>query len=188
MADMSLKFEAGVVRSLALCILAGLLAASPDQAAAQMAQAALPNGASSLQETYQDWRVACTAEAQATQCNLSQEQRQQDGRRILAIEIAPAGSGGANGTLVLPFGLQLDAGVTLMVDDKPIGKAFRFSTCLQAGCIVPLALDGTTARTLRSGETLKVNATVHGSGASLSFSISLKGLAAGIDRMATLLN
>ncbi len=39
----------------------------------------LPGGASSLQETYQDWHVACQVADNAKRCVLVQQQNQQNG-------------------------------------------------------------------------------------------------------------
>ncbi|MBN9047563.1 MAG: invasion associated locus B family protein [Rhizobiales bacterium] len=53
----------------------------------------LPGGASSLQETYQDWQVACRIANGTRLCAISQQQTQQNGQRVLAIELAaPRGS------------------------------------------------------------------------------------------------
>jgi hypothetical protein len=88
--------------------------------AAQAQQApTLPGGATSLQEIYQDWRVACQVADNAKRCVLLQQQNQQNGQRVLAIELnAPVGNT-VTGTLALPLGLALDAGVTFQIDDNP---------------------------------------------------------------------
>lgn len=84
-----------------------------------LAQAApsLPGGASSLQKTYQDF--ACRIANGARLCVVSQQQTQQKGQRVLAIELAAPSGNTVSGTLVLPFGLALDSGVTFQIDDKP---------------------------------------------------------------------
>lgn len=48
------------------------------------------SGPSSLSETYQDWRVACSGEGQIRRCAFSQALRQQNGQRVLAIELTAA--------------------------------------------------------------------------------------------------
>jgi invasion protein IalB len=154
-------------------------------ALAEDTAAPLPGGASSLQETYRDWRVACAADAKAKRCALSQQQTQPDGQRILAIELVPAAEGQVTGTLVLPFGLQLDAGVALAVDDQPAAPPSRFSTCLPAGCLVPLAFDLPTLAALRAGSSLKLAAKAN-DGQDVALSISLAGLAPALDRLASL--
>jgi len=47
----------------------------------------LPGGASSLQETFGDWRVACWVTDASRNCALSQQQARQNGQRVLAIEL-----------------------------------------------------------------------------------------------------
>ena len=42
---------------------------------------------------------------------------QQDGRRVVALELTINASDMASGILVMPFGLALDHGVALAVDD-----------------------------------------------------------------------
>jgi len=100
-------------------------------ALAGSAGSGLPGNATSLTETYGDWTVICAAPQDAAQVN------RQNGQRVLAIELAAIeGGNAASGTLVLPFGLNLDQGVALSVDVSEILPPLRFSTCLPAGCLV----------------------------------------------------
>lgn len=163
------------------------LLVSAMSAAVAQEPAALPGGASSLRETYQDWLVSC-AQEKTKRCAISQQQTQQNGQRVLAIEIA-AGPGGktATGTLVMPFGLALDAGIALQIDDKPPGTSLRFSTCLPGGCLVPLSFDEAFLSTLRAGQMLKTTAKTVNNDQPMSFSISLKGFSAAFDRVAVLM-
>lgn len=145
----------------------------------------LPGGASSLNETYKDWRVACIQQGTTKRCALSQQQAQQNGQRVLAIELnAPSGNAVA-GTLVLPFGLALDSGVTFQIDDKPAMQPIRFRTCVPAGCLVNVSFDAPTLVALRAGAVLKIKATADG-GAAAPFSISLQGFGTALDRVAAL--
>jgi invasion protein IalB len=144
--------------------------------------AALPGGASSLQETYQDWLVSCVQQ-NGKRCALAQR-TQQNGQQVMAIELVPAGDGEtATGTLVLPFGLALDAGVALQADDNPAGAPLRFSTCLSGGCLVPLSLDAALLDGMRGGETLKVMSKAADSDRAVPLSVSLKGFGAAFDRV-----
>ncbi|QDC03101.1 invasion associated locus B family protein [Mesorhizobium sp. 8] len=153
-------------------------------AIAQEAASKLPGGASSLQETYQDWSLSCQGTPK-TVCGISQQQMQQNGQRVLAIELRRSADGGLSGNLVLPFGLSLDAGAALQVDAAAPQKPVRFSTCLPAGCLVPLTFDAEEAAVLKNGTALKVN--VQSSDAKqVTLSISLKGLAAAIARLEAL--
>ncbi|MBN9047551.1 MAG: invasion associated locus B family protein [Rhizobiales bacterium] len=158
------------------------IAASPSLAEQT---ASLPGGASSLQETYQDWTVDCQLTRGVKQCAMSQTQNQKNGRRVLAIELQSNKQQNAEGVLILPFGLKLDAGVILSVDDKPALPALRFSTCLPGGCLVPLTFDARTLAVLRSGQAVKIR-TQRIDGPAMTFSVSLKGFATGFDRLAVL--
>lgn len=161
--------------------------ADPKPQTFQVAQATstLPGGASSLNETYRDWRVTCVQQGTGKQCAMSQAQTQQNGQRVLAIELnAPTGNAVA-GTLILPFGLALDAGATFQIDDKPAMQPVRFRTCLPGGCIVSVNFDAATIVALRAGTALKIKATADG-GAATPFSISLQGFGTALDRVAAL--
>lgn len=145
----------------------------------------LPGGASSLNETYKDWQVSCVQQETAKRCVLSQTQAQQNGQRVLMIELnAPSGNN-LSGTLVLPFGLALDSGLTFQIDEKPSMAPARFRTCLPAGCLVSLNFDTTTLGTLRTGTALKLKVFADG-GSEAPLSISLQGFGTAVDRVTAL--
>lgn len=158
----------------------------------QMAQASapaqLPGGASSLREAHGDWIVACNAIAKGKSCTVSQQHTDsRSGQRVLAIELgAPAADGGARATLVLPFGLQLDKGVVLQVDEAAASAPFAFKTCLPAGCIVETALTRQVLDAWRKGTNIKLKAFAADTGGEVPLTISLKGLAQAMDRAAAL--
>lgn len=118
---------------------------------------------------------------------MSQTQVQQNtNQRMLTIELRkPADDGSVTGTLVMPFGLALDAGVTLQIDDKAAGKPLRFRTCLPEGCVVPLSLDGATIASLRANPALKLKARADDA-TEVALSISLKGFGPALDRIVAL--
>ncbi|MDR6759249.1 invasion protein IalB [Mycoplana sp. BE70] len=145
----------------------------------------LPGGASSLNETFKDWRVTCVAQGAVKRCALSQIQAQQNGQRVLALELNAPSDNTVSGTLVLPFGLALDSGVTFQIDEKPAMQPLRFRTCLPAGCVVNVTFDASTLVALRAGAALKVMATADG-GAAAPFSISLQGFVIALDRLEVL--
>lgn len=153
-------------------------------ALAQEATSTLPGGASSIQESYQDWSLACQSAPQPV-CAISQQQAQKNGQRVLAIELRRGNDDALDGNLVLPFGLLLDAGVTLQIDDGQPRKPLRFSTCLPGGCLVPLSFDAKTVASLRTGSALKVKVQSTDT-KELALSISLKGFAAALDRLQVL--
>lgn len=151
------------------------------------APSALPNGASSLNETYQDWTVICAANEKGRICVLSQQQRKSDSKQlVLAAEFNAVTANEVRGTLVLPFGLRLADGVVLQVDDQPAQSAVPFATCLPAGCIVPVSFGADMVKAIRTGATLKVTAKAHDSGQIVQFGVSLKGFSGAQDRVADL--
>lgn len=160
-----------------------LMTSSMSPAFAQQ-QVALPNGATALQETYQDWRLSCVVQNNARTCTLLQDQSQQNGQRLLAVEIR-SGSGGAFATLLLPFGILLDAGITPQIDGQAQLPLLHFRTCLPTGCVAEFPIDAATLQKLRAGSSLKLQVTTAAE-TKLTFPISLRGLAAALDRMASL--
>lgn len=148
----------------------------------------LPGGATSLNEVHGDWTVACTTPTGGVSCAISQTQvRGENRQRVLAVELASAGRGKtASGVMVLPFGLKLDAGVMLAIDDKEPLPAARFSTCLPAGCLVPLDFDAAVVTALKAGGALQVEAVANDSGQEVRFSVSLNGFSSALARAAEL--
>ncbi|MBZ9811081.1 MULTISPECIES: invasion associated locus B family protein [unclassified Mesorhizobium] len=153
-------------------------------------EAGLPGGATSLREGHGDWTVSCNVTTQngaaAKACALSQEQTDAQSRqRVLAMEVRPNGEM-VQGTLILPFGLALDQGVTLQIDDGVVLPALRFRTCLPGGCLVDLSFEGDTLAALRNGTSLKVKVVADG-GKETNLALSLKGFPGALDRTAALL-
>jgi invasion protein IalB len=142
----------------------------------------LPGGAKSLTEEHGDWRLSCTApQANTVVCNLSQQQIDAQSRqRILTMVIEPKPDGSAKATAILPFGLALGAGVSLQLDENG-AVAAAFSTCLPAGCLVPVEWSAATVAGLRQGKVLKIM-TSDLSGQQQPFSVSLNGISGALDR------
>lgn len=148
----------------------------------------LPGGASTLNETHGDWTVACVAPEGNVRCAISQSQVSgQNGQRVLTIELRAAESGAvANGTLVLPFGLKLDDGVSLALDEAEPFQTLRFSTCMPTGCLVPLAFEADIVSALRAGSVLALKASANDSGHEVALSVSLNGFTSALARAAEL--
>jgi invasion protein IalB len=146
----------------------------------------LPGGASSLQETYGDWRVACAQQNGKKVCAFSQQQTDKDTRQlVLAVELNAPAADRAEGTLILPFGLALERPISLHIDEAAAGPTLRVRTCLPVGCLVTLTFDPATVALLKKGTVLTVKATADG-GQQMAFKISLKGFADALDRTAAL--
>jgi invasion protein IalB len=145
---------------------------------------ALPGGASSLQETFQDWQVACVIRDNARHCSLSQQQTKQGtNQRVLAVELTPASNNSLGGVLILPFGLLLNSGATMQIDDKPISKPLAVRTCLPTGCIVALNFDKASIDVYRAGSVLKIGSVASDTDQPVLFTVSLKGFNSALDRI-----
>lgn len=152
--------------------------------------ASLPGGASSLTETYGNWTVNCIVQKQAENqkvlCSMSQQQVDDKRQRALAIELSPADKNGAAGAFVLPFGLNLASGATLQIDETPAEKPLAFTTCLPAGCIVPVNFDAAKADALGKGQNLSVLAQAV-DGNQIKLNVPLDGFSAALKRTRELL-
>src|SRR5690606_26236021 len=125
---MSARFMRTCLLTLAAAITTVAMTAAHAQQPATPAASTLPNGAASVSETYGDWTVDCRLVDRRKQCLLSQVQgNKETGRRVYAIEPTPPAGGKTEGTILMPFGLNLDAGAVLKLDDKDLGKGLRFS-------------------------------------------------------------
>ena len=96
--------------------------------------------------------------------------------------VSPAFGAELLGTLVLPFGLDLEKGITIAVavDEGQPGANLRFRTCLPRGCVVSLSFAADVTDALRRGGVLKVGAIADG-GAPMRF----KGFASALARRAS---
>jgi invasion protein IalB len=160
------------------------------QSAAQQTTAAsaqLPNGASSINETYGDWTIDCRLNDGQKFCVLSQAQgNNQTGQRTFAIELRTPKDGKTDGTILMPFGLKLDAGATLKLDDKDLGQGVRFSTCVPQGCLLPVSFPAVATDAMKKGTKLAVTSLNLSSGEPATFSISLNGFAPAMARIGDL--
>ncbi|RFB78477.1 invasion associated locus B family protein [Methylovirgula sp. 4M-Z18] len=145
------------------------------------AKESLPGGATALQERHDDWTVSCSTGQSGKNCGLLLEQVDANShQRALAIELHPA-QNGVQGTLILPFGLVLDQGAIVQIDNLPPTAPLHFHTCLPAGCVVMLDFDAKALAALRGATALKVKAFADG-GKEIPFTIPLKGFPGGFDR------
>ena len=149
----------------------------------------LPGGASAVTETHGDWTVRCQVRQHEGRvgCLVQQEQVDNQSRqRLMAVEVVPSADG-LLGTLILPFGLNLDQGVILSVDDGQALPTLRFRTCLPGGCMVALNFAADMVAALQGGAALKIAAIADG-GAPTPFSVSLTGFASALARARELSN
>jgi invasion protein IalB len=143
----------------------------------------LPNGASSINETYGEWTVDCRIVNRQKQCVLSQVQgNRETGQRRFGIELRSPKNGKTEGTVVMPFGLNLDAGALLKLDEKDLGKGLRFSTCVPQGCLLPVSFPAVATDAMRKGTKLAVASLNLSTNEPMTFNISLNGFSAALTR------
>jgi len=152
--------------------------------------APLPGGASSLRETHGDWVVNCIVPKERKLCTVSQQLAQQSrgggAQRVLSIELTPTAKG-AEGALLLPFGLLLAKGVAVQVDENKAQAAAPIRTCVPGGCVAPLTLDPALVNSMRKGKQLKLNLVASDTEKPFALNVSLKGFGDALDRASALL-
>lgn len=148
----------------------------------------LPGGATSLQESFEDWTVNCGLPGGRRVCVLTQVQTDpQSKKRALTIEIGAADGKSLTGVLALPFGIDLTSGATMQIDAAAALPPQPFRVCLPAGCMVPFVFEGEVLAQMKTGQQLKITTRAFEGGQPLAFTVSLKGFAAGLARLQTLL-
>jgi invasion protein IalB len=147
----------------------------------------LSGGASALTETHGDWAVNCQVVANTKVCALAHQQFDQaKNQRLLAIELSSRTGEEANGTIALPFGLELSAGITLSVEEKPAQTKMAFKTCFAVGCLVPVSWEKTFVDRLKANKTLKISAVASDTQQPVNFTVSMRGFSSAIARAAEL--
>ena len=157
------------------------------------AQASATATATATKEMHGDWAVTCADRTQGTQrakaCVVSQTQVDpKTQQRVVTLELAPSTAAGGEtaATLLMPFGLVLDRGVAVQIDNAPSGAPARFQTCLPVGCVVQLRLDAKTLSMLRTGSSIKFVAIAATDGRRMLFTVPLQGLGPAVDRAVSL--
>lgn len=154
---------------------------------ANRAPAMLPNGATSINETFGDWSVNCNVAGGEKICALSQSQGDnQTGQRVFAIELRAPKNGATEGFALIPFGLKLADGIKLKIDEQNLGQGAQYSHCVPQGCLVPLSVPTVAMDAMKKGQKLVITGTRQGTNEPATFSASLTGFTAAINRVAQL--
>ena len=162
------------------------LAASP-ALAQDAAVAALPGGASAVSERHGSWSVDCALSETGKDCSFSQSAGNPDsGAALVAMELAAPAGNTAEGMLLTAFGLRLDAGIQLGIDGEQLGPALPFLTCVESGCLVPLAFDEVSLSALKVGTSLEITGIKVDGGETVTVPLSLAGFTAAYNRTAEL--
>jgi invasion protein IalB len=149
--------------------------------------AQLPNGATSITESFGSWTVSCRVNEGQKLCTMAQVQSdKQTGQREFGIELLKPKADRTDGTILMPFGLKLDSGATLKLDDKELGQSLHFSTCIPQGCILPISFPAATTESIKKAKILIISSFSLSNGQAVTFSISLDGFPAALKRVVDL--
>lgn len=173
---------AGLLAAALLLMPAGL-PLTPDfrRVGTAAAQTAVPGRFS---ETYGDWIAHCALRdtedgQQLRQCAMEQrlswhDENSGQTRQLLTVALTPRQASGAELTILTPFGLLLDRGIVLQVDE---GKSYSlpFQTCLPAGCLARGLLDEAILGQLRTGQVLATRMVQSDGEQVVRVEVSLKG-------------
>ncbi|MBX4335419.1 invasion associated locus B family protein [Bartonella raoultii] len=119
-------------------------------------EATLPNGASSLSETYGLWNINCGIANGKKVCFIHRQEINDQGQVVLVMNVTLNADGAVSGNLVVPFGVLVSKPVRLQVDEGKAVIETGIRTCVPAGCIVPIAFDKNYVAALRAGKHLKL--------------------------------
>jgi invasion protein IalB len=146
----------------------------------------LPNGASSISETYGSWIVDCRLADGQKLCRLLQVQSdRQNNQRVLEISLLMPTDWKMEGAILMPFGVKLDSGAVIKLDDEDPGVGLRFFTCVPAGCLLPVSFPAVAVDAMMKATMLTV-ASLDLNDAVITFNVSLDGFAAALARVAEL--
>ena len=151
--------------------------------AASDAKADWPNGARSVSESYGDWSMNCTRENEQIDCVVIQSQGdRRTGRRQFSVELRVPSNDRAEGLILMPFGLQIEPGVTFKLDDRALGKGAPYSYCVSDGCLVPISLPTLATDTMKTAQSLTISATKPDAKEPTVITVPLAGFAAAFAR------
>ncbi|KAB7785040.1 invasion associated locus B family protein [Methylorubrum populi] len=151
--------------------------------AAASGSAQWPAGASSVSESYGDWTMNCNRAEARTDCVIIQSQGdRRTGKRLFSIELRPPKDGKSEGLILMPFGLQIEPGVSFKLDDRQLGKGAPFSFCVSDGCLVPVSLPTLATDTMKTATNLTISATKPDAKEPTIITVPLSGFAAAFAR------
>jgi invasion protein IalB len=156
-----------------------------EPAAAASGPAQWPAGARSVSESYGDWTMNCTREDNRTDCVIIQSQGdRRTGKRLFSVELRVPKDGRTEGLILMPFGLQIEPGVTFKLDDRALGKGAPYSYCVADGCLVPISLPTLATDAMKTAQSLTVTAKKPDSEEPTVITVPLSGFAAAYARSA----
>ncbi|GJE16341.1 invasion associated locus B family protein [Methylobacterium marchantiae] len=157
--------------------------------AASPAKAAWPEGASALSESYGDWSINCSRANQATICSVVQAQgSKRENRREFAIELKPPANDRTDGLILMPFGFQIEPGLSFKLDNAVLGKGAPYYACSSEGCLVPVSLPTLATDTMKTAKNLLILAMKQDATEPTTITVPLNGFGAALARASALSN
>jgi invasion protein IalB len=151
------------------------------------APAIWPAGADTVSETYGEWTTNCARAETRTSCLVTQSQGdRQSGRRQFVFELRTPQEGRAEGLIMMPFGLNIETGVTFKLDEAVLGKGAPYTTCTSEGCLVPISFPTLATDAMKTAKALVVSAQKANSTESVTVTLPLGGFNAAFARAAAL--
>lgn len=135
--------------------------------------------ADAIIERYGNWTFDCRRYAEGPRCSISQKVGDQLGIEVLQ----PDKKDTNKALLLLPFGLAVSEGVTLVIDNTPSDHRIPFSTCAPDGCIVPMVVADKSMDQILAGTQLKIISFDAISSKRKEFSIPLNGIVKAYHRL-----
>ncbi|MEM6587021.1 MAG: invasion associated locus B family protein [Pseudomonadota bacterium] len=135
-------------------------------------------------EDFKDWAVRCSGEGDDKRCSMNQTLRSagENNDWLLRIELNQGQEGTAQGFLVIPFGMDINKGVSMSIDG---GARFNlpYRTCQSFGCVVPINFSGPAVEAMKKGETVEVTIYTLEGGSSFNLPVSLRGFTAAFEAL-----
>lgn len=140
------------------------------------AAAVWPAGASGVSESYGDWTMSCTRPGEKALCIVVQSQGDsKTGRRKFGIELQALQDGRSEGTVLMPFGLAIEPGVTFKLDEQVLGKGAPYVSCNSEGCLVPISFPALAIDGMKLAKTLTVTGQKSGASEPAAITVPLEG-------------
>ena len=152
-----------------------------------------PSGATTVSESYGDWTMTCVRPAEKVACAVVQSQgNAKTGQRQFGIELKAPHDGHADGTVIMPFGLAIEPGITFKLDDQTLGKGAPYTSCTGEGCLVAISFPTLATDAMRNAKVLTVTGTKatgsagSSTGSPAAVTVPLAGFAQALDRAVAL--
>lgn len=172
---------------IAMCAMLSVSSLAHAQEAKTSSQT-LPNGATSLTETYGTWTVNCGVQDGQKACAMFRQEVNAQNQPVLSMNVSTEQSDTVSGILIVPFGVLVSKPIHLQIDDSKLTLDTSVRTCVPGGCVVPVSFNKAQIAGLRAGKQLKMSATSAANGEPKidNLYIQLDGFGGALDRLTAL--